>query len=407
MAGAIPVSETRFTLVVAVRHEGSSVMKVVIVTAFPDDPSRISSGPAGVGVTLSGALASIPGLDLELVVPGSSLPEETIREVAGLRVHYLPRKGPIHPAVGYLWTSPRQIARKLAEIDHDLVHVQNWASFLPRSREPALLTIHGILERDILYRGRFRWLRSQVMRQVEMRARGRAAYVIVVSPYVRRCLGSQIHGRAWDIDNPVGDRFFEVERRPVRSRILFAGRMTPLKNVLGLIDAFALHAADDPQAELRLAGGDGGTGYSAECARLAATLGVTGRVKFLGLTGAEQMTHEYSRASCLALCSFQENAPVVIGEAMAAGVPVVASMVGGIPSMVEDGQTGRLVDPRDHLGIARAIADVLAPGRGEMMSSRAREIAGERFRPAVVARRTFDVYREILEESGARGTGAR
>lgn len=379
-------------------------MKVAMVTAFPEDPDRIMSGPAGVAVSLSTALASIQGVDLELIVPGSPVLEESVREVAGFRVHYLPRNSTVHPAIAYIWTTPRQIARKLAQIDHDIVHVQNWANFLPRSSEPALLTIHGILERDILYRGRFRRIRSQIMRQVEMRARGRASHVIVVSPYVRHCLGGQIHGHAWEIDNPVAGRFFDIERRPVRGRVLFAGRMTHLKNVLGLIEAFALHAVDDPTAELRLAGGDGGTGYSEECVRLAARLGLAARVVFLGSMSAEQMQEEYTRAACLVLCSFQENAPVVIGEAMAAGVPVVASTVGGIPSMVDDGQTGRLIDPHDRLGIARALADVLSPERGEAMSRRAREVAGERFRPEVVARKTYEVYRTILEGSSAGGS---
>ncbi len=239
--------------------------------------------------------------------------------------------------------------------------MQNWANFVPRSGKPSVLTIHGILERDILYRGRFRRLRSEVMKQVEMRARERVANLIVVSPYVRDALGGTVLGRTWDIDNPVADRFFEVERRPIRGRILFAGRLTPLKNLPGLIEAFALLARNDPHAELRVAGGDGGTGHAAECGRLAADLGVSGRVAFLGPVDAARMKAEFSQASCLALCSFQENAPLVVSEAMAAGVPVVASRVGGIPSMVEDGQTGRLVDPRDHGQIARALAEALDP----------------------------------------------
>jgi glycosyltransferase involved in cell wall biosynthesis len=69
--------------------------------------------------------------------------------------------------------------------------------------------------------------------------------------------------------------------------------------------------------------------------------------------------------------------------------------------MVEDGGTGRLVDPREPAQIARALADVMAPDRGGPMSSRARLIARERFRASAVARNTYDVYREILGEQYA------
>jgi glycosyltransferase involved in cell wall biosynthesis len=376
-------------------------MKVAMVTAFPESPDRIPSGLAGVSVTLAGALSAIPGLELSIIVPGSHAREGCVREFAGVKVHYLPRRGPASPAVRYLWTSPRAITRKLAGIEHDLVHVQNWANFLPRSGKPTVLTIHGILERDILYRGRFRWLRSQVMRRIETRALERASDVIVVSPYVQEAMGSRIRGRTWNIDNPVADRFFDVERRPIPGRVLFAGRLTRLKNVTGLIAAFARYTRGDSDAVLRVAGGDDGTGHSGECERTAADLGIAEKVAFLGALSAGQMQEEFAQASCLALCSFQENAPLVIGEAMAAGIPVVASNVGGISSMVEDGGTGLLVDPRDPEGIARALADVMDPGRGEQMSSRARLIARERFRASAVARKTCDVYREILGERNA------
>jgi glycosyltransferase involved in cell wall biosynthesis len=395
MAASIELGETRFAGCLT-RWKGALRMRIVMVTAFPEDPGRIASGLSGVSVTLAHALAAIPDLHLEIIVPGASSNGERHATFGDVTVHYLPRGSVPGAALRYVWTSPREIARKLAAIEHDLVHVQNWANFLPRSRKPAVLTIHGILERDILYRGRLRWLRSQVMKGVEMRARERAAHVIVVSPYVREALEGHLRGRTWEIDNPVAERFFTVDRRPVAGRVLFAGRLTALKNVTGLIEGFALLARNDARAELRVAGGDDGSGYAEECARLAAKLGVGERVAFLNHTRSETLAEELSRASCLALCSFQENAPLVIAEAMAAGVPVVASRVGGIPSMVEEGRTGCLIDPQEPEQIADALAGVMEPGAGGRMSSTARQTALERFRPSVVAAKTVAVYREIL-----------
>jgi len=380
-------------------------MRVVMVTAFPEAPDRIASGPAGVGLNLARALAALPDLDLEIVVPLGIGGKEHHARFDGFTVHYLPGRGPASPAFRYLWTTPRAIARKLAMIDHDIVHIQNWANFLPRSGKPSVLTIHGILERDILYRGRLRWIRSKIMEWTEMRARGRARDLILVSPYVREILGTHLFGRTWDIDNPVADRFFDVERRPVSGRVLFVGRLTPLKNVTGMIAGFSILAGRDPSVELRVAGGDSGSGYAEECRNVAERLGVGGRVAFLGPVGAEQLFEELSTASGLVLFSFQENAPMVVGEAMAAGVPVVASRVGGIPSMVEDGVTGRLVDPKDPARLADALEEVMRPDPGERMSSQSRLVAGERFRASVVAGKTYEVYREILRES-ARATGS-
>ncbi len=64
--------------------------------------------------------------------------------------------------------------------------------------------------------------------------------------------------------------------------------------------------------------------------------------------------------------------------------------------MVEDGARGIIVDPHDEGQIARAISSLLDPQTHERMSQRSRRIANERFRASSVARRTYDVYREVL-----------
>jgi glycosyltransferase involved in cell wall biosynthesis len=99
----------------------------------------------------------------------------------------------------------------------------------------------------------------------------------------------------------------------------------------------------------------------------------------------------------LVLPSIEENCPMVILEAMAAGVPVVASKVGGVPDLIEEGITGLLMQPGNPSSIASAIERLLAnPGAAGEMAGRARARALAAFEPRVVAERHHQIYRDVL-----------
>lgn len=370
-------------------------LKVVMVTLFPDQPDRITGGVAAVAVYLIRELSRVPGLELEVVAFGSMLGERT-EQFEQVRIHYL-RPPTLPTVVARAWyEQPRDVNRKLAELQYDLVHVQGLAFLTMRCPKPRVLTIHGIAERDTLFHGAgwSRWVRSKAFALVEGNARRFCENVIVISPYVRQALAHQLRGRLWDIANPVAESFFDLPRRTEAGRILFCGVLTPLKNVLGLIEAFGLIAGDMPHAQLRIAGGDLASDYAGQCQALARKLGLAERVHFLGQLSVARVQEELTRAACLALCSFQENAPVSIEEALAAGVPVVGSRLCGIPFMVDDGQTGKLVNPADVTDVAAGLRYVLTAA-GPEMSDRAVAQA-QRFRASVVARRTYEVYQQVM-----------
>jgi glycosyltransferase involved in cell wall biosynthesis len=103
------------------------------------------------------------------------------------------------------------------------------------------------------------------------------------------------------------------------------------------------------------------------------------------------------RASLLVLPSLEDNCPMAILEAMAAGLPVAASAIGGIPDLVEPSVTGLLFDPHDPKAIAEAVRRVLADGEmREKMGRAGRNAAEARFRPKVVAARHLEIYREVI-----------
>jgi glycosyltransferase involved in cell wall biosynthesis len=220
--------------------------------------------------------------------------------------------------------------------------------------------------------------------------------VIAISPYARQFLRKGTDQRVWDIDNPVADSFFDVDRCPASGRLLCAASITPLKNICGLIKGFASAARGNPGWELRIAGREPDAPYSARCRGLAQALKVGDRVVFLGPLSIQALQDELSQAAALALCSAQENAPLAIAEAMACGVPVLASNLGGIPWMVSDGKTGRLVNPSSTEDIGRGLRSLLGRDDLGIMGERAKAVAGERFRASSVAKKTLDVYREIV-----------
>jgi glycosyltransferase involved in cell wall biosynthesis len=105
----------------------------------------------------------------------------------------------------------------------------------------------------------------------------------------------------------------------------------------------------------------------------------------------------------IAVCSSdREGTPIAILEYMDAGLPVVATAVGGVPDVLDDGVQGLLVPRRDPEALARAIAELLSdPQRATAMGAHGRERRRTEFTLGVMIRRIEDLYRELVEEKRA------
>ena len=107
---------------------------------------------------------------------------------------------------------------------------------------------------------------------------------------------------------------------------------------------------------------------------LAAELGIGEHVRFLGFVEHQEMPRKYQQADLFVLPSRRESFGLVLAEAMACGLPVVATTAGAIPEVVEDGRTGILVPPGDPVALAHAINSLLdAPATMRAMGKRGRE----------------------------------
>jgi glycosyltransferase involved in cell wall biosynthesis len=160
--------------------------------------------------------------------------------------------------------------------------------------------------------------------------------------------------------------------------VAFAGRYEAGKGIHELVTAMAGLMPSHPRLRLECAG----SGDIAAIERRAARFGIAGRVTLREWIDPAQRDELLARASVFVLPSHAEGLPISLLEAMAAGCPVIASAVGGVPDLVIDGLNGLLVPPGNAEALAAAIHRVLRdPALAAQLSRCGRETIARRFAP--------------------------
>ncbi|MCM1451595.1 MAG: glycosyltransferase [Clostridium sp.] len=127
-------------------------------------------------------------------------------------------------------------------------------------------------------------------------------------------------------------------------------------------------------------------------------------IKLLGFISADEVKHELLSSEMFVLPSIIDNSPNSLCEAQLIGTPVIASYVGGIPQLVEDGKTGFLFPYNEPYTLAFRILEMhTSPGALMQLSLNERNIAKERHDPKKLADRLIEVYSEIIAQSKKRG----
>jgi glycosyltransferase involved in cell wall biosynthesis len=173
-------------------------------------------------------------------------------------------------------------------------------------------------------------------------------------------------------------------------RLLFVGLLTPRKGVLDLFEASRALRSRGVEHELWLAGGTPDEGPEAERQVREAAPSWT---RWLGRCPPDRMPGVYADADVFCLPSWWEGTPLTVLEAMASGLPVVASRVGDVPHLLDDA-TGRLVPARDPDALARALEPLLVDAEVRArMGAAARERTTTRFGVGATVERLDEIYR--------------
>ncbi len=144
--------------------------------------------------------------------------------------------------------------------------------------------------------------------------------------------------------------------RPDSINILVARNLEPLYDIETALRAFQVVRHELPEAKLRVAGSGP---EEQKLIELSSELGIGESVTFLGRISNENMPELYRSSDIAVNSSLVDNMPISILEALASGVPVVSTDVGGIPVLVEDGKTALLVPPRDPKGMAEKVLGLI------------------------------------------------
>ena len=280
-----------------------------------------------------------------------------------------------------------QIADALRRGHYDVVHLYNFSQFAPIIRffNPKIKIILDM---------RCEWLTQLEHSMIESRLK-QTDLVFGCSEYITNTIRESfamlngccktVYGGV-DITRFVSKNVIEEYKSDNAKRLLFVGRISPEKGLHVLLEAFKNVAEQCPQAQLEIVGGEGsapqeyivGLSNDEKVAKLVSfynddgedgyfdylqdqlrTLDIEDRVTFYGSVPYGQLVSYYQNADILVNPSLSESFGRSLIEAMSCCIPVVATRVGGMTDIVEDGETGFLVEADDPDGLANAMLKVL------------------------------------------------
>lgn len=318
----------------------------------------------------------------------------------------------------------RSIAKKLDRSAFDVVHVMNYWSWCRRFKGSASA-------RRVVLEMQAEWLSQMDENQVSAELESVDA-VAAVSDHIARLFRESFptyRGKVFTAYNGVDVDAFRPG--PVENDhgngdplpILFVGRVSPEKGIHTLIEAFAQLVSKEPRARLVIVGsratlredfivsisadplvralsrfydGSLSSDYQHFLDGLISELGIGDKVEFVGRVPHKNLPSRYRASSLLVNPSLSESFGISIVEAMACGIPVVGTKVGGMLETVLDGDTGLLVEPERPDLLAEAMLAVLTdPNKAGQMGAQGRVRAVSQFSWRARAERLVSAYRTL------------
>ncbi|MGA9677309.1 MAG: glycosyltransferase family 4 protein, partial [Mycobacterium sp.] len=377
-------------------------LKILMIGDYPLEPGMVHGGIESVTGTLVPSLAAQDDIDNVAVLRfhTGEAPTDYRRAGPKVEVYYVRGQDRLRTITGS-FLDVRKARKLVAELKPDVVHGQGigWYGDIAVKCSPnSVVTVHGLPHVEIRLSARTTFRDKLRVKQIDALVRRvlrRAKVIISISKYDTQPLGRLLKGIPVSIANPTGLEFFALApSRPSEPRLLFAGVLVPRKNLEGLLNAFAQVRQAAPGARLIMVGPHPDPDYAQTVQDRVTSLALGDSVDIVGFVDNDRLRQEIATARAVVLFSREETAPTIIAQAMAAGKPVVATRVGGVPEMINDGESGFVVESEDETAFAERMLTLLNDQDLCLrMGARGHELALCRFNPEAVARQTVQAYR--------------
>ncbi|MEZ5066911.1 MAG: glycosyltransferase family 4 protein [bacterium] len=384
-------------------------MKVALLAEYPLRPDRPHGGIEELTRRFASALARQSGAEVHVVSFHGSVPDGPNPVVHdGVTIH----RGE-HPTkfgnLTFRYAERRRTADVIRRLAPDVIHAFGIGAKALAAADtgiPWVPTVNGFQTNEARDAGGLKnYLRMQVFRRLEDESLRRAKTIIVPNPVVKEMLGRRgDHAKLLVIENAVDRRFFDMPAvdpadpaaRPV-TRIVCVGRLLTHKRPENLIDAVARLGPAGKDLHVRWVGPPDRPGYLEALRERVRANGLEGRFDFLGFVSDDELYAEVEAAGLLVHPSAVEVAPLAVMQGMAAGLPVLATDVGGTRYQVRDRETGRLVPKDDVPALAEALQWLISdPARAAALGAAGRREAAERFRLERTVEKTLEAYEIAL-----------
>lgn len=205
------------------------------------------------------------------------------------------------------------------------------------------------------------------------------------------------HAQIYFIEASIRDSFWKNPIPPPARNLFYVGSLIERKGIKEWLDAFGFLSKHFPNLTGYIIG-SGTANYERMLKSLVNTRGLNGRIQFTGMLKSEKIIDLFSKGGVFCLPSHIENSPNTVMEAMAAGLPVVATKVGNVGRMVENGKSGFLVEKQNVSSMINALATIFNNQNLHLQfGQRGREIASKRWMPEIIAQKHIQMYKDLID----------
>ena len=374
-----------------------SKIKVAMLCTYPLNENKIYGGVETHVYHLTHHIALLSDIELHIVTLGTNKKQFLKNNIY---FHIIKKSN-------FRYVRPLdmiKLRREILKINPDIVHVQGTSymyslpATLVRGKHPTLLTVHGLVKMEFKFEKGVRYATGKfISKPLEKYAISKIQSIIVCSPAMKELVNNMTNSKIYVIPNGINlERIDDVQSIDLNHpNIFFVGLLRKVKGIGILLNAIPIIKKSISDICVYIAGSGQ---LENELKSLVKKLDIEENVKFLGFLQEEEKYIYYKSADLCVVPSVYESFGIVLLEAMAYGKPVVASNVGGIPYVVENGTTGLLFECGNVKELAEKIIvllrdEELRKKMGEAGRERAKEFTWDK-----IAEQTVDLYNEILSE---------